>query len=73
MKKQQQDFLESCTATLQRWSDEFKGIASGYAAKLRQMEPAQELIAEQLILKVLAHGLNGDLTTQLDVVQVSYE
>lgn len=69
-KQQQSEFYIVCTEVLQQKDtpNEFQAIRTNIAAKLKKMDPSQQILAENLTNKVLMKGLFKELTRETDVI-----
>lgn len=55
------DFIKTCTSALNNITetfDEYDGIGVHITAKLKKMNPTQQIYAESLIQKVIKKGIN---------------
>lgn len=69
--KTSQQSMDDEALRIRREEDEFDGIGTNVACKLRRMDEEQKLMAEELINKVLINGIKGRLTEDTDITGLS--
>uniref|UniRef100_A0A6P7FN27 Uncharacterized protein LOC114332164 n=1 Tax=Diabrotica virgifera virgifera TaxID=50390 RepID=A0A6P7FN27_DIAVI len=69
------EFVKACTTTLntpEKEYDEFDNICMAFAAKMRKMDPIQQIWTESLMHKIVTYGLLGKLNDNMDIVDTGY-